>query len=77
MDNLNRRGNADRDRISLSPDHEVRNRTRKWYVLVDQLKPAEQKAGSSVVVKFHDALCNLGYIYRVPTSGKNKCFSSI
>lgn len=62
MDNPNWRGNADRERISLSQDYEVRYWTKKWNISEDQLKQAEQKAGSSVVVKIHDALCDLGFI---------------
>ncbi|MGX5689450.1 DUF3606 domain-containing protein [Arcticibacter tournemirensis] len=62
MDNPNWRGNLDSDRISLHEDYEVRYWTHKWGITKEQLTEAEHKAGSSVVRKIHDALCELGYI---------------
>ncbi|WP_207428931.1 DUF3606 domain-containing protein [Pedobacter sp. SYSU D00535] len=62
MDNPNWRGNPDSDRISLHQDYEVRYWTHKWNISKEQLKEAHDKAGSSVVRKIHDALCELGYM---------------
>ncbi|PWG78643.1 DUF3606 domain-containing protein [Pararcticibacter amylolyticus] len=62
MDNPNWKGNPDRDRISLDEDYEVRYWSHKWGISPEQLTEAEQKAGSNIVRKVHDALCELGYM---------------
>ena len=67
MDNSATRGPADRTRINISQDYEVKYWTSKFGITVEQLQEAVSEAGSSSTEKIRQALVSLGYIKQTIT----------
>ena len=67
MDQPEKKGSADRGKINLSQEHEVRYWTEKFKVSPAQLQEAAREAGSSSVVKIEEALVSLGYLKHTMT----------
>lgn len=58
--------NPNTDIINLYDEHELIYWTNKWKISENQLLEAYSEAGSSIIKRIHDALCDLGYVEREP-----------